>query len=183
MVGTKKKNGKDVPNCVPKDSVDENAFAAKRNEGGEVEMTKAKFAKVNKDYKQTDKTGSYVLQSDGGKGTKLFPVKFVAESTTVTEFREFLKTSADYLKESDGYFGEIIDEAIVKKVNSDGSISKVLDKKTRSRKATQTTGMSKSKRRLIAKKAAKTKKKDLSGQNKANRKRKKTLKKRKNLGL
>tara|TARA_R110000851_G_scaffold78053_11_gene172217 strand:+ start:1584 stop:1832 length:249 start_codon:yes stop_codon:yes gene_type:complete len=76
-----------------------------------------------------------------------------------------------------------IDEAIVKKVNSDGSISKVLDKKTRARKATQTTGLSKSKRRLIAKKAAKTKKKDLSGQNKANRKRKKTLKKRKNLGL
>jgi seryl-tRNA synthetase len=76
-----------------------------------------------------------------------------------------------------------LDEKIVKKVNPDGSIKKVLDKKTRTRKATQTTGLSKSKRRLIAKKAAKTKKKDLGGQKKALRKRKKTNKKRKNLGL
>lgn len=78
---------------------------------------------------------------------------------------------------------EELDEKIVKKVASDGSISKVLDKKTRARKATQTTGLSKSKRRLIAKKAAKTKKKDLGGVMKANRKRKKTLRKRSNLGL
>ncbi|URC15131.1 prohead core protein [Paraglaciecola Antarctic GD virus 1] len=76
-----------------------------------------------------------------------------------------------------------LEEKLIKKVNPDGSISKVMDKKTRTRKATQTTGLSKSKRRLIAKKAAKTKKKDVGGVKKANRKRKKTVKKRKNLGL
>ena len=78
---------------------------------------------------------------------------------------------------------EELEEAIIKKVNPDGSISKVLDKKTRARKATQTTGLSKAKRRLIARKAVKTKKKDVSGVKKANRKRKKTNRKRSNLGL
>ena len=63
------------------ESVDLNEVMAKRNDKGEVEMTKAKFAKVHKDFKETDKTGSYVLQHDGKKGTKLFPVKFVKEFT------------------------------------------------------------------------------------------------------
>lgn len=124
QVGTKKKGGKTVPNCVPKEgnksfkevrksvsqmtpaekkadaekrkeykayqkskrneSVELDEMMAKRNANGEVEMTKAKFAKVHKDYKETDKTGSYVLQHDGKKGTKLFPVKFVKESVDDT---------------------------------------------------------------------------------------------------
>lgn len=78
---------------------------------------------------------------------------------------------------------EQLDEFLVKKVNPDGTITKLKDRKTRKRLATQTTGISKSKRRLIAIKATKTKRHDVGGQKKALRKRKRTLKKRKNLGL
>lgn len=74
-------------------------------------------------------------------------------------------------------------EAIVKRVDSRGQISRVLDRKTRRRRATQTTGLSKSKRRLIARKAVRTKKKDQAGQRKALKRRKRTLRKRKALGL
>lgn len=66
------------------ESVNLDEAMGKLNANGEVEMTKAKFAKVHKDYKETDKTGSYVLQHDGKKGTKLFPVKFVKESVDDT---------------------------------------------------------------------------------------------------
>ena len=76
-----------------------------------------------------------------------------------------------------------INEAIVKKVDKKGNITRVLDKKTRSRRATQTTGLSKAKRKLIARKAVKTKRQDKSGQRKALRQRKRTLKKRKAMGL
>lgn len=74
-------------------------------------------------------------------------------------------------------------EKIVKKVDKKGGITRVLDKKTRSRRATATTGLSKAKRRLIARKAVKTKKRDKSGQRTALRQRKRTLRKRKALGL
>ncbi|QIW90374.1 UNVERIFIED_ORG: hypothetical protein GCAPEGMB_00027 [Vibrio phage V07] len=64
-------------------------------------------------------------------------------------------------------------------------ISKRIDRKTASRKATQTTGLSKSKRQKTARKAAKTRRrqKGTSAERKANKLRKKSLKKRKQMGL
>lgn len=76
-----------------------------------------------------------------------------------------------------------LSEVIARHVDSSGEISRRKDRKTRSRQATQTTGLSKSKRRQIARKAAKTKKADKGGQLRAVRKRKRAIRKRDSLGL
>lgn len=76
-----------------------------------------------------------------------------------------------------------IEEAIVKHVDSRGAITKTKDKKTRQRMAFQTTGLTKAKRRQIARKAVKTKRANPSIGVKAKRKTKKAMKKRKALGL
>lgn len=81
------------------------------------------------------------------------------------------------------YHDEPINEVHVKRVNSAGQVSRVKDRKTRQRNAYQTTGLSKSKRRQIARKAAKTKRANPSIKTRANRKRKKAMKKRAALGL
>lgn len=78
---------------------------------------------------------------------------------------------------------EDIQETIVKRVNALGVISRVKDRETRKRLATQTTGLSKSTRRQIARKAAKTKRAKPSIARKATRKRRKAMKKRAALGL
>lgn len=77
----------------------------------------------------------------------------------------------------------ILNEFIVKHVSSRGVITRTKDRKTRERNAYQTTGLSKSKRRQIARKATKTKRANPSIQVRSERKRKKALKKRKSLGL
>lgn len=76
-----------------------------------------------------------------------------------------------------------LNEFIVKRVNSRGDVSRVKDRKTRERQAFQTTGLSKAKRRQIARKATKTKRANPSTQTRGERKRKKALRKRKALGL
>lgn len=76
-----------------------------------------------------------------------------------------------------------LNEFIVKRVSSRGLVTRVKDRKTRERQAFQTTGLSKAKRRQIARKATKTKRANPSVQNRAGRKRKKAMKKRKALGL
>lgn len=76
-----------------------------------------------------------------------------------------------------------LNEFIVKRVNSRGEVSRVKDRKTRERQAFQTTGLSKAKRRQIARKATKTKRANPSTQTRGERKRKKALRKRKALGL
>lgn len=76
-----------------------------------------------------------------------------------------------------------LDEAIVKRVDKKGGITRVLDRKTRARRATQTTGLGKAKRRKIARKAVKTKRQNKGVQRRALRQRKRTLRKRKALGL
>lgn len=78
---------------------------------------------------------------------------------------------------------EQLDEIIVKRVNAQGQISRVKDRKTRARLATQTTGLAKSKRRLIARKAAKTKKARPSIKVKAVRKFRRALKRRRSMGM
>lgn len=84
---------------------------------------------------------------------------------------------------SEKYGEEILSEFIVKRVSSKGTITRVKDKKTRERRALQTTGLSKAKRRQIARKAAKTKRADPSIKRIANRKRKRAMTKRKAFGL
>lgn len=76
-----------------------------------------------------------------------------------------------------------IQEAIVKHVNSKGEITRRKDRKTRERQAFQTTGLSKSTRRQIARKAVKTKRVNPSIGRIAQRKTKKALRKRAALGL
>ena len=78
---------------------------------------------------------------------------------------------------------EDIQESIVKRVNALGVVSRVKDRSTRERQATQTTGLSKSARRQIARKAAKTKRAHPNIARKAVRKRKKAMKKRDQMGL
>lgn len=81
-----------------------------------------------------------------------------------------------------------LSEAIVKKVSmanrkAGGSlVTRQKDRQTRARRATQTTGLSKSQRRKIARKAARTRKRDKSGQRKANKMRQRSMKKRRSMG-
>lgn len=78
---------------------------------------------------------------------------------------------------------EDIQEAIVKRVNAQGLITRLKDRKTRERLASITTGLSKSTRRMIARKAAKTKRANPSITRKAVRKRKKAMRKREAMGI
>lgn len=76
-----------------------------------------------------------------------------------------------------------LNEFIVKQVSSRGEVTKRQDRKTRQRKAFQTTGLSKAKRRQIARKVVRAKKANPSSSIRGERKRKKALKRRKMLGL
>ncbi|QPI17871.1 prohead core protein [Pectobacterium phage POP12] len=76
-----------------------------------------------------------------------------------------------------------LDEVIVKHVDSRGNITRLKDRKTRARNAYQTTGLTKSARRQIARKAVRTKRSNPSITTRAQRKRKKALRKRAALGL
>lgn len=79
--------------------------------------------------------------------------------------------------------GMPLNEFMVKHVSAAGTITKTKDKKTRQRQAFQTTGLSKSARRRIAMKAAKTKRANPSSQITAKRRKAKAMKKRAMLGL
>lgn len=76
-----------------------------------------------------------------------------------------------------------LNEYIVKHVSSRGEVTRTKDRKTRARNAYATTGLSKSKRRQIARKATRTKRQNPSIQKRALRKRKRALKRREALGL
>lgn len=78
---------------------------------------------------------------------------------------------------------EYLEEKFVRTVNSSGQIRRIKDRKTRERMATITTGLSKAKRREIARKTRRTKRANPSIGRKALRKRRKALLKRKAFGL
>ena len=78
---------------------------------------------------------------------------------------------------------EQLNEFIVKHVSSRGEVTRTKDRATRSRQAFQTTGLSKAKRRSIARKVVKAKRANPSGTVRGNRKRKKAMKRRQALGL
>lgn len=83
--------------------------------------------------------------------------------------------------------GEIEDievyEALKKRVDSKGRVTRVKDRKTRKRRAGATTGMSKTKRKMRARKASKTRKRSPGSVRKAVKKRRKSLRKRKQMGI
>lgn len=79
--------------------------------------------------------------------------------------------------------GLTLDEVMVKHVDSRGNVERLKDRATRQRNAYQTTGLTKSQRRTIARRALKTKRANPSIQTRAQRKRKKALRKRAALGL
>lgn len=98
--------------------------------------------------------------------------------------------SIDDLVNESGWFADLlseelqdIDEAYKKRVSSTGKVSRVRSKKTRSRRATRTTGMSKTALKRRAKKAAKTRRRDVGGTKKATKKRKKAMRRRRQLGV
>lgn len=76
-----------------------------------------------------------------------------------------------------------LNEFMVKHVSSRGEVTRTKDLKTRQRNAFQTTGLSKAKRRQIARKAVKSKRANPSSTVRAVRKRKKAIKRRQALGL
>ena len=78
---------------------------------------------------------------------------------------------------------EYLEEKFVRRVNAAGEISRIKDRKTRERMATITTGLSKARRREIARKTRRTKNANPSIGRRALRKRRKALLKRKAFGL
>lgn len=79
--------------------------------------------------------------------------------------------------------GCTLDEIMVKHVDSRGNIERLKDRKTRERNAYQTTGLTKSQRRQIARRAVKTKRANPTIGTRSQRKRRKALRKRAALGL
>lgn len=141
--------------------------------------------------KVKDETGlnEVIALSDSVKESALTDLAFI-ESTlgddTDTFLENMLNTDEDAIKVLTMMSireNTPINEVIVKRVDSKGTITKVKDRKTRQRLATQTTGLSKSKRTLIARKAAKTKRANPAGKRRALRKRKRAMARRKIMGL
>jgi hypothetical protein len=106
-------------------------------------------------------------------------VDFLLDSCETEEDVQAIKEEYDLDDET----AAAILESIVKRVSADGTIRKTLNRKIRSRRATATTGMSKSQLRLRARKSVKTKKKNPKTQRVALRKRRKALRRRKQYGL
>lgn len=76
-----------------------------------------------------------------------------------------------------------LNEFIVKHVSSKGVLTRTKDRKTRAIQAYQTTGLSKSKRREIARKVVKAKKANPSAQKRGERKKKRAMARRKAMGI
>jgi len=86
-------------NALVQESVDLEEMQAKLNSKGQIEMTKAKYAKVHKDYKTVIKGTSFAMQLDPKTGgSALFPVKFVTEDTeSLDEAKKVLSKKGDYV--------------------------------------------------------------------------------------
>lgn len=112
-----------------------------------------------------------------------------ADQEETDSLEEDFGDSIDDLVNESGWFADLlseelqdIDEAYKKRVSSTGKVTRVQSKKIRSRRATRTTGMSRSSLKRRAKKAAKTRKRDVGGTKRAVKKRKKAMRKRRQIG-
>ena len=76
----------------------------------------------------------------------------------------------------------IVDEKMVTSFDSTGARTKKKDAKTRAKQANQNSSLSKAERKKVARKAAKTKKRDVKGQRIQKKKTTKAMKKRSQAG-
>lgn len=118
---------------------------------------------LESEYEGIDKHIEYVLE-------------FLEDGLTEGELTELL--SEAFVEDSD----ELL-EALVKRVSSDGTIRKTLSRKIRKRRATLTTGISKADLKLRARKAARTRKRSPGVVRKSIRKRRKAMRRRKQMGI
>ena len=102
-------------------------------------------------------------------------LEFLESGSTSEEWEDFLTEALS----DDG----LLLEALVKRVSSDGSVRKTLNRAIRKRRSTLTTGMSKANLKLRARKAARTRKRSPGVVRKAIRKRRKAMRKRKQMGI
>lgn len=113
------------------------------------------------------------------------------EESFINEIEEFIVNEADeedlsVIFSESGLTREEFDdvlESLRKRVSSTGKVTRVKSRQTRRRRATMTTGMSKSALRRRARKAARTLKRNPATARKALKKRRKALRKRKQRGL
>lgn len=114
---------------------------------------------------------------------RLDELSAIFESAELTRLVENLAKSEPEMAVAIGSIVENMElnEFMVKHVDSKGNMTRTKDRKTRERQALQTTGLSKSARRAIARKASKTKRANPSGQIKAQKKTKKARLKRKSM--
>lgn len=103
-------------------------------------------------------------------------ISFLKDSSTQEEFVELMN-------EAFGEDAEMIVEALVKRVSSDGTVRKTLNRSIRKRRASLTTGMSKSALRIRGRKAARTRKRSAGTVRRAIKKRRKAMRKRKQFGI
>lgn len=100
----------------------------------------------------------------------------------VIDFGEIIECELDILNDADRGEEEL-EEDYRRRVTSTGKVSRVRSRQARQRRATMTTGRSPSARKRSARKAARTKKRNPSIQRKALRKRRKAIRRRRQMGL
>ncbi len=96
---------------------------------------------------------------------------------------------SDLVSES-GWFEELLvaeceqlEEQLKRRVSSSGKVSRVRSRQVRSRQAVRTTGMSKTALKRRARKAARTRRRDVGATRRAVKKRKKAMRRRRQLGV
>lgn len=145
-----------------------------RLEEQKTEIVDALFGEGDESLKDLDHTARYVesLLEEDPTGFDIGLAVAVVERAD----REF--------KGGSELFERIVKRVSVTSQRAGGKlVTRMKDRETRARRATQTTGLSKSKRNRAARKAAKTIKRDKAGQRRANKKRKKSMKRRDQMGL
>ena len=110
----------------------------------------------------------------------------------MTTKQEKVEAALNEILKSGGFEAFVDDEVFImdeviesprRSLSSDGTIQRVATRRTQQRRAARTTGMSSLERRKRARKAVKTKKRDASGMRKAVKRRNKTMRKRRRMGI
>ena len=118
--GYKKKGGRMVPNCVPKNE--------------EVEMTRKAYGKIHKDFKSDNPKKPRTTKYVPGKGTVSMPVKFVDEAKYEAGASTYGKASIRN-KRRFGTKGENPDPLTGKKITKDATRGELITKRREEHKA------------------------------------------------
>lgn len=147
----------------------------------DLDLTEEQLSELNEaNHEQKAKDMFMDMKKKRMKSDDMVDVMISLAKSSKPKDRKVAEELAELLA-NDGHLEEV-KEAIVKRVSSKGKVTRRKDRKTRQKRATQTTGLSKSKRRQIARKAARTKKANPATQRKASRKQKRAMRKRKSMG-